>query len=54
MQHSSGEHTFKSGGLGLGLVTVKEILDAHGAPIEVESTLGEGSTFRFRLPVWEP
>jgi len=41
--------TRKHGGSGLGLCVVAEILKAHGAKIEVESELGEGATFRFRL-----
>lgn len=49
MQHSSGTHEFKSGGLGLGLSTVKEILKAHGSSIEVKSQLGKGSCFKFAL-----
>ncbi|MEW5946452.1 MAG: ATP-binding protein [bacterium] len=35
---------------GLGLVIVKDILDAHGTQIKVESALGKGSTFTFALP----
>jgi len=38
------------GGLGLGLAIVREILAAHGAPIEVESEPGAGTCFRFALP----
>ena len=37
-------------GSGLGLVIAKGILDAHGASLEVESTLGRGATFSFTLP----
>lgn len=37
------------GGTGLGLSVVKSILMAHKTDIQVESELGKGSTFRFRL-----
>lgn len=43
--------TRQHGGTGLGLAIVKRILDAHGAPITVESLPGRGTTFSFRLPV---
>jgi heavy metal sensor kinase len=38
-------------GAGLGLAIVKSICQAHGAKVEVESTPGQGSTFRLRLPL---
>ena len=50
LNHSSGDYAFKSGGLGLGLSAVKSILEAHGASIEIESKVSQGSTFRFCLP----
>lgn len=39
------------GGAGLGLAIAKTILELHGRTLEVDSTVGEGTTFRFRLPV---
>ena len=37
-------------GTGLGLALVRSILERHGATVEVESQLGEGSTFTVRMP----
>jgi len=37
-------------GAGLGLFIVKGIVTAHGGTITVESTVGEGTRFRFSLP----
>jgi signal transduction histidine kinase len=39
------------GGLGLGLFISKQIVDAHGGSIRVESTPGEGATFVVELPL---
>ncbi|MFA6234667.1 MAG: ATP-binding protein [Bacteroidota bacterium] len=43
----------KLGGVGLGLSLVKHITDAHNAKITVESTPGEGSTFRLKFELLE-
>jgi len=37
-------------GMGLGLFVVYEIVDEHGGCISVQSTPGQGATFRIRLP----
>ncbi len=40
-----------SGGTGLGLAIAKHVVQAHSGAIWATSTLGEGSTFRFIVPV---
>ncbi|MCK9451485.1 MAG: response regulator [Bacteroidales bacterium] len=42
--------TKKYGGTGLGLSIIKGLIDLLEGSISLESTLGEGSVFRFRLP----
>lgn len=41
----------KYGGTGLGLCIVKELVERQGGEISAESILGEGSTFRFTMPL---
>ncbi|HAS09738.1 MAG TPA: hypothetical protein DCS55_04345 [Acidimicrobiaceae bacterium] len=38
------------GGSGLGLAIARSIAEAHGGTVDVESTLGRGSTFTLRIP----
>ena len=41
----------RRGRVGLGLYLCRQIVAAHGGTIDVESKLGEGSTFWFTLPI---
>ncbi len=42
-------YTTKAKGLGLGLMVVKNLVEANRGSIEVESEVGRGSTFTMRL-----
>ncbi|HEY1551851.1 MAG TPA: ATP-binding protein, partial [Kofleriaceae bacterium] len=43
--------TTRADGTGLGLPVVKEIVESYGGTIDVDSTRGIGTTFRFDLPL---
>lgn len=43
--------TTRPGGTGLGLPAVRRIARAHGGGVEVESSIGDGSTFTLYLPI---
>ena len=42
--------TTKSSGIGLGLPSVKKIVEEHGGTIAIGSAVGEGTTVTIRLP----
>ena len=48
-QEKSGARTHYRG-TGLGMSIVKDLVEKMGGTIDVESELGQGTTFRFRLP----
>ena len=45
-----GAHGRSHEGSGIGLSLVRELVNLHGGNIEVESEVGQGSTFRVRIP----
>ena len=48
-----GASTRKYGGTGMGLSLVRQIVEAHGSMLEVQSVEGRGSTFKFPLLITE-
>ena len=43
----------ESGGLGVGLAVVKEIIDRHGGWVQVEGKKGEGACFTLHVPLYD-
>lgn len=41
-------------GTGIGLASVRKMVESYGGTIVVESAVGRGATFTVRLPVWSP
>ncbi len=45
-----GETAHRKPGLGLGLATVRRVIEAHGGRVGVQSAVGQGSRFWFEVP----
>ena len=43
----------ESGGLGIGLAVVKEIVDRHGGWVQVEGEKGKGACFTIHIPLYD-
>lgn len=50
----SGPDESGKGGTGLGLAACKNIIEAHGGKIRVESAIGKGTNFTVKLPIERP
>jgi signal transduction histidine kinase len=46
--------TNKAKGMGMGLVVVKRIVDAHKGNVDVKSEVGKGTSFAITIPLKQP
>ncbi len=51
VDRSRARDMLRGSGAGLGLSIVKQIAEAHGGGVDVESRLGKGTTFSVRIPM---
>ena len=47
---ADASRTKSTGGTGLGLAIAKQLVDAHGGTLSVQSTVGKGTKFAVSLP----
>ena len=52
--HQRGSNVRDTEGSGVGLASVRRLVEAHGGSVRVRSRLGQGSTFTVRLPRAQP
>ena len=50
---AEGGRNRETGGLGVGLAVVKEIVDRHGGWVQVEGEKGLGATFTIHIPLYD-